>query len=64
MAYIVYRGADQVSKVTNELAGSFCYYAEAEDALNNHKFVQKIHCYEIAGGKYDKDFLGKRCKII
>ncbi|WP_410742168.1 hypothetical protein [Citrobacter freundii] len=31
---VCYRTADQVSRVKNELAGSFMYFAEAQDAMD------------------------------
>ncbi|WP_149543099.1 hypothetical protein [Serratia marcescens] len=64
--YVMYRTADQVSRVKNDLAGSFSYYAEAQDALDSGLFCQKI-LSPVWGSIYDKnpsDFLGKRFRII
>lgn len=64
--YVQYRTADQVSRVTNELAGSFSYYAEAQDALDTGMFCEKL-LSPIWGDISDSkpiDFLGKRFKVI
>lgn len=64
--YIQYRTADQVSRVKNELAGSFSYYAEAQDALDTGQFCEKL-LSPVWGEISDSepfDFLGKRFKVI
>ncbi|MGJ0636820.1 hypothetical protein [Xenorhabdus bovienii] len=55
---IKYRTANMVSRVSNELAGGFMYYAKAQDALDSGLFCEKlIHSYR-EGGQWH-DFLGK-----
>ena len=58
---IVYLTANQVSKVSNELAGGFSYYADPNDALNTGLFCQKltIPVYDYQN-EPKTDFLGKR----
>lgn len=64
--YIQYRTTNQVSRVKNELAGSFSYYAEAQDALDSGLFCEKI-LSPIWGDISDSkqfDFLGKHFAVI
>jgi len=62
---VCYRTADQVSRVSNELAGSFMYFALAQDAMDTGLFCQKI-LIPVWGmsGKERFDFLGKRFEIV
>lgn len=62
---VVYRTADQVSRVSNELAGSFMYFATAQDAMNTGLFCQKvlIPVWELSIEER-ADFLGKRFEIV
>ncbi|WP_416777469.1 hypothetical protein ACNFJN_04490 [Xenorhabdus budapestensis] len=39
---IMYRTANQVSRVSNELAGSYMYFANAQDAMDTGLFCQKL----------------------
>lgn len=62
---ICYRTADQVSRVRNELAGSFMYFATAQDAIDTGLFCQKIliPVWELYIEERS-DFLGKRYEMI
>lgn len=62
---VCYRTADQVSRVKNELAGSFMYFAEAQDAMDTGLFCQKIliPVWELSIEERS-DFLGKRYKMV
>ncbi|HBV2907961.1 hypothetical protein AAHD79_11040 [Citrobacter freundii] len=62
---VCYRTADQVSRVKNELAGSFMYFAEAQDAMDTGLFCQKIliPVWELSIEERS-DFLGKRYKTL
>lgn len=58
MYRITYRTATDVSRVDNALAGSFEYFADAQDALDTGLFVEKYVtvCY----AQHDsKDITGK-----
>lgn len=62
---VCYRAADQVSRVQNDLAGSFMYFAEAQDAMDTGLFCQKvlIPVWELT--IEDRcDFLGKRFEMV
>lgn len=62
---VCYRTADQVSRVKNELAGSFMYFAEAQDALDTGLFCQKVlvPVWELSIEERC-DFLGKRFAMV
>lgn len=62
---VCYRTADQVSRVSNELAGSFMHFANAQDAMDTGMFCQKIltPIWEMSGEERF-DFLGKRFEIV
>lgn len=62
---VCYRTADQVSRVKNELAGSFMYFAESQDAMDTGLFCQKIliPVWELSIEERS-DFLGKRYKMV
>ena len=62
---VCYRTADQVSRVSNELAGSFMYFATAQDAMDTGLFCQKvlIPVWELSI-EDRSDFLGKRYEMI
>lgn len=62
---VCYRTADQVSRVKNELAGSFMYFAEAQDAMDTGLFCQKIliPVWELSIEERS-DFLGKRYEMV
>ena len=62
---VCYRTADQDSRVSNELAGSFMYFATAQDAMNTGLFCQKvlIPVWELSIEERS-DFLGKRYEMI
>ncbi|MBD2803053.1 hypothetical protein ID854_22055 [Xenorhabdus sp. M] len=55
---IMYRTANQVSRVSNELAGSFMYFANAQDAMDTGLFCQKL-VLDYWSGDERFDFLGK-----
>ncbi|MBD2815954.1 hypothetical protein ID850_14540 [Xenorhabdus sp. Flor] len=55
---IKYRTATQVSRVSNELAGSFMYFANALDAIDTGLFCQKL-VFDYWPGDERVDFLGK-----
>ncbi|RAW92433.1 MULTISPECIES: hypothetical protein [unclassified Photorhabdus] len=55
---IKYRTADQVSCVSNELAGCFMYFADARDAIDTGLFCQKLVSNYYSGDDR-QDFLGK-----
>ncbi len=62
---VCYRTADQVSRVINELAGSFMYFSSAQDAMDTGLFCQKIliPIWELSiDDRFD--FLGKRFEVI
>ncbi len=59
---IMYRTANQVSRVSNELAGSFSYYARADDAMNSGLFCQKL-VVPFWGHEDAFDFLDKRFEV-
>ncbi|MCY0803406.1 hypothetical protein AB7W67_07385 [Providencia rettgeri] len=59
---IMYRTADQVSRVKNELAGSFMYFARAEDAMETGLFCQKL-VVPFWGDEDKFDFLDKRFEV-
>ncbi len=62
---VCYRTADQVSRVSNELAGSFMYFASAQDAMDTGLFCQKvlIPVWELSIEDRN-DFLGKRFEMV
>lgn len=62
---VCYRTADQVSRVSNKLAGSFMYFAEAKDALDTGLFCQKLllPVWELSIDDR-KDFLGKDFELV
>lgn len=62
---VCYRTADRVSRVSNELAGSFMYFATAQDAMDTGLFCQKvlIPVWELSI-EDRSDFLGKRYEMI
>ncbi|MBD2816522.1 hypothetical protein ID850_17640 [Xenorhabdus sp. Flor] len=55
---IMYRTADQVSRVSNELAGIFMYFANAQDAMDTGLFCQKL-VFDYWPGDERFDFLDK-----
>lgn len=59
---IMYRTADQVSRVSNELAGSFMYFARADDAMESGLFCQKL-VVPFWGDEDELDFLDKRFEV-
>lgn len=60
MYKVTYRTADQVSRVSNELAGSFMYFATGQDAMDTGLFCQKVLIPVWPGDREEKeDFLGK-----
>ncbi|EGH9360850.1 hypothetical protein IFG57_004012 [Salmonella enterica] len=62
---VCYRTADQVSQVSNELAGSFMYFATAQDAMNTGLFCQKILIPVWVLSINDRtDFLGKQFELV
>ncbi|MBI6547385.1 hypothetical protein [Xenorhabdus lircayensis] len=54
----MYRTATQVSRVSNKLAGSFSYYANAQDAIDTGLFCQKL-VDDYWTGDERFDFLGQ-----
>ncbi|GEM_PF-3052570 len=62
---VCYRTADQVSRVSNELAGSFMYFANAQDAMDTGLFCHKvlIPVWELSI-EDRSDFLGKRFEMV
>lgn len=57
---VTYRTANQVSRVSNELAGSFMYFATAQDAMDTGMFCQKVLIPVWTGDREERqDFLGK-----
>lgn len=62
---VCYRTADQVSRVSNELAGSFMYFATAQDAMDTGLYCQKILIPVWELSIEDRtDFLGKRFEMV
>lgn len=62
---VSYRTADQVSRVKNELAGSFMYFANAQDAMDTGLFCQKVLIPVWDKSREERfDFLGKRFEIV
>ncbi len=59
---IMYRTADQVSRVSNELAGSFMYFARADDAMESGLFCQKL-VVPFWGDEDKFDLLNKRFEV-
>ncbi|MDE9495684.1 hypothetical protein KKJ09_19380 [Xenorhabdus bovienii] len=55
---IMYRTATQVSRVSNELAGGFMYFANAQDAMDTGLFCQKL-VFDYWSGDERFDFLDK-----
>ncbi|CDH30047.1 hypothetical protein XBJ2_500022 [Xenorhabdus bovienii str. Jollieti] len=55
---IMYRTATQVSRVSNELAGGFMYFANAQDAMDTGLFCQKL-VFDYWSGDERCDFLDK-----
>ncbi|MDX6917836.1 hypothetical protein R9X49_22320 [Pectobacterium carotovorum] len=62
---VCYRTADQVSRISNALAGSFMYFAVAQDAFDTGLFCQKIltPVWELSIEKRF-DVLGKRFELL
>ncbi|HEK3185686.1 TPA: hypothetical protein ACXM4F_003249 [Proteus mirabilis] len=58
----MYRTADQVSRVSNELAGCFLHYARADDAMESGLFCQKL-VVPFWGDEDKFDFLNKRFEV-
>ncbi|BET42730.1 hypothetical protein VNF293_27550 [Atlantibacter hermannii] len=62
---ICYRTADQVSRVSNNLAGAFMYFAVAQDAMDTGLFCQKILIPVWEWSMEERsDFLGKRFDVV
>lgn len=62
---VAYRTADQVSRVSNELAGAYMYFAEAQDAMETGLFCQKLLISVWPGERIDRcDFLGKPFRTV
>ncbi|PHM49088.1 hypothetical protein [Xenorhabdus sp. KK7.4] len=59
---IMYRTANQVSRVSNELAGSYMYFARAQNAMDTGLFCQKL-ILDYWDGDEKFDFLEKRFEI-
>lgn len=55
---VMYRTADNVSRVRNGLAGSFMYFAEAQPACDTGLYVEKL----VLNTDETHDFLGNRFK--
>lgn len=58
----MYRTANRVSRVSNELAGSFSYFARADDAMDSGLFCQKV-VVPFWGHEDKFDFLDKRFEV-